>query len=258
MNNWIIDGFKNHVSKFWDLGNVKILDFQKPGTSNWHIRYTFLEDMYTLCITGDLGNLVAMNSTNMTYDRFPEVIRSKDYFREKVQCHDMPFYEYDEDKARKDLEKDYKDEIEDYIYKQLFHPEQQDEEELKENLEYERDSFWSDVFEDFDLDTGIGTKGTELLEKVITDFWEVREYIGRVETSRLDIYIYAFTEAVKRLPEQRDSMTKFLSKIDELTDLIPDYSEREDEYNPVLYDICIKYKSMSYLAERLAQYSKTR
>jgi hypothetical protein len=258
MKDWIINGFKDHVSKLWDLGNVKILDFQKPGTSNWHIRFTFLEDMYTLCITGDLGELVARNSTNMTYDRFPEVIRSKEYFREKVQCHTELFFKYVEDDARKELEKDYKDEIEDYLYKQLFHPEQQDEEEFKENLEYERDSFWENVFEDFTSECGIGPKGCDLLDNVITDFWETREYLGRRETDILDMYIYAFTEAVKRLPEQRDNITKFESKINELADLIPDYGERQDEYNPVMDDLMVKYKSVAYLAERLALYSKTR
>lgn len=258
MKDWIINGFKDHVSKLWDLGNVKILDFQKPGTSNWHIRFTFLEDMYTLCITGDLGYLVAMNSTNMTYDRFPNVIWSKEYFREKVRCHTEPFFEYFEDDARKKLEEDYKDEIEDYLYKQLFHPEQQDEEELKENLEYERDSFWVDVFEDFTSKHGIGPKGYDLLDNAVTDFWEIRESLGSRETDWLDIYSYAFTEAVKRLPEQRDNITKFESKINELADLIPDYSERQDEYDPVLEDLFIKYKSVAYLAERLALYSKTR
>jgi hypothetical protein len=114
------------------------------------------------------------------------------------------------------------------------------------------------VFEDFDTDTGIGTKGAELLEKAITDYWEVRSYIGRMETDWLDVYSYAFTEAVKRLPEQRDNITKFESKINELADLISDYGERQDEYNPVMDDLTVKYKSVAYLAERLALYSKTR
>jgi hypothetical protein len=252
VKDWIVNGFKNHVSKLWDLGNVKILDFQEPGKINWWIRFTFLEDMHTLCITGDLGYLVAVGHGNMTYARFPEIIQNKDSFRKRVQCHDMPFWEYDEDLAKKDLEEHYKDEIEERI---------QDLARLAgdtKDPENERKIFWEAVFGDFDTDMGIGLAGSKVLTPIISEFPGVREYIGRKETDWIDIYFYAFEEAVKRLPEQRDNITKFESKINELADLLPDYGERQDEYNPVMDDLMVKYKSVAYLAERLALYSKTR
>jgi hypothetical protein len=252
VKDWIVNGFKNHVSKLWDLGNVKILDFQEPGKINWWIRFTFLEDMHTLCITGDLGYLVAVGHGNMTYARFPEITQNKDRFRKKVQCHDMPFWEYDEDLAKKDLEEHFKGEIESYInYLSRWETDTKD-------LKNERDILLQNAFSDFDTDTGIGIEGTKKLALAIPEFPGVREYIGRKETDWIDIYFYAFTEAVKRLPEQRDNITKFESKINELADLIPDYGERQDEYNPVMDDLMVKYKSVAYLAERLALYSKTR
>ena len=64
------ENFKNHIARFTDYGNIKILDFKAPDTSNYRIRFLFEEDYCRLHISGDLGELVATNYNNMTYKGF--------------------------------------------------------------------------------------------------------------------------------------------------------------------------------------------
>lgn len=39
------ENFKNHRATFKDLGNIKILDFKKPNSTEYRIRFLFEEDM---------------------------------------------------------------------------------------------------------------------------------------------------------------------------------------------------------------------
>ena len=36
--------FKDHVAKFTDYGNIKIVDFKNPNSSTYRIRFLFEED----------------------------------------------------------------------------------------------------------------------------------------------------------------------------------------------------------------------
>ena len=92
--------FKNHVATFTDYGNIKILDFKAPGKSDYRIRFLFEEDFYRLHISGDLGELIASNYNNMTYEKFSDFTNSIGYFEGKIDCHSRPIYVYDEEKAK--------------------------------------------------------------------------------------------------------------------------------------------------------------
>ena len=48
------ENFKNHIAKFTDYGNIKILDFKEPESSYYRIRFLFEEDYCRLHISGDL------------------------------------------------------------------------------------------------------------------------------------------------------------------------------------------------------------
>ena len=50
------ENFKNHRAIFKDLGNIKILDFKKPNSTEYRIRFLFEEDY---CSNG--------------YDKFSEI-----------------------------------------------------------------------------------------------------------------------------------------------------------------------------------------
>ena len=98
--------FKNHIATFSDYGNIKIIDFANPESCHYRIRFIFEEDFYRLHISGDLGELIASNYNNMCYRSFSEdFVHNTEYFMAKVNCHNRPFYEYDYEKAKEDLNK---------------------------------------------------------------------------------------------------------------------------------------------------------
>lgn len=184
------ENFKNHIAKFTDYGNIKILDFKAPDTSNYRIRFLFEEDYCRLHISGDLGELVATNYNNMTYKGFGNFVHNTGYFEEKIDCLSRSIYSYDEVKAKQDLLKL----IEEY--------------DLKEELgqvyswESEEDSIndvIDEILSDFDSDRGIGSKGYDVASKYIDIFWEEAECIGREETGILNLYMLAFELATKQL-----------------------------------------------------------
>ena len=180
--------FKDHIATFTDYGNIKILDFKKPDSTEYRIRFMFEEDYCRLHITGDLGDLIASNYNNMTYDKFSDFVDNAGYFEEKIDYMSRKVYFYDRDKAVTDLKKL----IEEY----------QIEDELMENtfnnsIEYAID----DVLENFDVDRGISEKGYEIMDKCIGDFWEEARYIGRDRTGILEVYLLAFKLATQQLQQ---------------------------------------------------------
>lgn len=187
------ENFKNHVATFVDYGNIKILDFKNPNSSNYRIRFLFEEDYYKLHISGDLRELTATNCSNMTYEKFSDFVNNIDYFKQKIDCHDRNIYIYDEDLARKELEErakdyDWLEDNDDYFW----------EEDEKLRLKYIID----DVLEDFSSDNGIGPKGQEVLEDLESEAWEYVGDIGKRETGILDLYMLAFKLAKEQLEKK--------------------------------------------------------
>ena len=180
--------FKDHIATFTDYGNIKILDFKKPESTEYRIRFMFEEDYCRLHITGDLGDLIASNYNNMTYDKFSDFVNNAGYFEEKIDCMSRKVYFYDRDKAVTDLKKL----IEEY----------QIEDELIENtFNNSIEDAIDDVLENFDVDRGINEKGYEIMDKCICDFWEEARYIGRDRTGILELYLLAFKLATQQLQQ---------------------------------------------------------
>lgn len=190
--------FKDHVARFTDYGNIKILDFQRPGHSIYRIRFLFQEDFYRLHISGDLGELTATNYRNMNYEDFgPDFSPNPYYFEEKINCHDRPIYEYDEDKARKEL----KEKIEKYeliLPSRYFKGADDDAEALED--------FIDDVLEDFDDDKGMSQEGYRVLSDVDDDAWEYAAEIGRERTGIIELYLLAFRLAQEDLKRQESEV----------------------------------------------------
>ena len=184
------ENFKNHIAKFTDYGNVKILDFEAPDTSHYRIRFMFEEDYCKLHITGDLGELIATNYNNMTYEGFGAFTHDTGYFEEKINCLSRRVYRYDEAKAKQDLLKL----IEEYDLK----------EELGQVYDWETEEesvndVIDEILYDFSGGAGIGSKGYDVASEYISDFQENVEYIGREETGILDLYMLAFELATEQL-----------------------------------------------------------
>ena len=158
------ENFKNHIATFTDYGNIKILDFKALNTSNYRIRFLFEEDYCRLHISGDLGELIASNYDNMTYEKFSDYVNNTSYFEEKIDCHNRAIYVYDEDKARAELMQRAIDDGDWLIESDRYSYEDDDE----KRLEYIID----DILEEFSNTTGISSSGYDALSKINPDAWE--------------------------------------------------------------------------------------
>lgn len=186
------ENFKNHVAKFIDYGNIKILDFKDPDTSHYRIRFLFEEDYYRLHISGDLGELIATNFNNMTFEKFSDFVNNIGYFGEKIDCHSRRIYVYDEDKAIEELKEELEESGQlEYVLNYDRCVFETDEDKLNE--------FFEDVFEDFSQDTGIGSKGYDVISEYIDDAFEFVQYLGREYTGILDLYMLAFQLAMNQI-----------------------------------------------------------
>ena len=185
--------FKNHVATFTDYGNIKILDFKAPGRSDYRIRFLFEEDFYRLHISGDLGELTASNYNNMTYEEFSDFTDSIGYFEQKIKSHSEPIYEYDGEKAKKELTDLVNEcDVADKIY---------EDHDWNDTPEEAVEEFVDDVLADFDNENGIGSAGYDESSKYIPNFFESASRIGRERTGILELYMLAFKLAQKQLKE---------------------------------------------------------
>lgn len=187
--------FKNHIATFTDYGNIKILDFKNPNSSEYRIRFLFEEDYYRLHISGDLGELIASNYYNMCYEKFGDFVNNTGYFKEKIDCHNRPLYRWDEKTAKEDVLKWLKDND---LYEDVVEPEYGFETE-EDKLE----DFFYEVLSDFENDKGIGPRGYEKLSEIDSDVWEEVSDFGKEETGILDLYMLAFKLATKQLEENK-------------------------------------------------------
>ena len=186
--------FKDHVAKFTDYGNIKILDFQRPGSSEYRIRFLFQEDFSRLHISGDLGELTASNYHNMNYKDFgPDFGKNPYYFEEKIDCHERPIYYYDEDKARKDIKEMFEEN--ELILPSRYYFGTDDDAEAFED-------FIDDVLEGFDDDKGMSPEGYRVLSEADNDAWEYASRIGKERTGIIELYLLAFTLAQEDLKRQ--------------------------------------------------------
>lgn len=185
--------FTNHKAEFFDYGNIKILDFKNPSSSHYRIRFMFEEDYCKLHISGDLGELIATNYNNMTFEKFSDFVNDVGYFRGKINCLSRDIFYYDEYKARNDL----KELIEEY--------------EIEEKLMLDRydfetiDDVIDDILIDFSEETGIGSNGYDELSKGFYDaydVWEVASNAGKESTGILDLYMLAYKLAMEQLNDK--------------------------------------------------------
>lgn len=186
------ENFKNHVATFTDYGNIKIVDFKAPETSHYRIRFLFEEDYCRLHISGDLGELIATNYNNMTFDKFSDFVNNTGYFEQKIDCHSRDIYVYDEDLAKEQLYKI----LEEYdMLEEIYNHDRYDFETDEDKL----NEFYDDVFEDFTDEKGIGSKGFDALYEKFEEPWEFADGLGKKETGILELYMLAFKLAKEQL-----------------------------------------------------------
>lgn len=180
--------FGKHEAAFHDFGMLKVLDFKKPGTNEYRVRFIFEEDHYTLHISGDLGNLTAVNYHNMRFGEFYKDFACNPYsnFREKICCCDRPLYYFDENKAKKELYE---------VLNTCF-----DEDDIRE---LEESGTIDDIFDEFDEDSGFSDEILERInDRLIHDSYTVYNdlaFAGKAETDIIEYYMYAFRKAYEQV-----------------------------------------------------------
>lgn len=182
--------FKEHVATFTDYGNIKILDFKRPNSSEYRIRFLFEEDYCRLHISGDLGELIASNYNNMVYEKFSDFVNDVGYFEQKIDCMSRKIYYYDEGKAREELMKMAK-KNKWLLFSNKYSYKTDDEERLNYII--------NDILYDFESDKGIGDKGYDELCELEDDASEFVSELGKKETGILELYMLAFKLAKEQL-----------------------------------------------------------
>ena len=187
------ENFKNHIATFTDYGNIKILDFKNPKSYDYRIRFLFEEDYCRLHISGDLGELIASNYNNMTFEKFSDFVNNVGYFEQKIDCHNRSIYTYDEDLAREALLEMAKNH--DWLlFSDKYSYEDDDEKRLNNIID--------DILYDFDENTGIGREGYDELRNLEDDLFEFVYNLGKKKTGILEIYMLAFKLAKEQIDKQ--------------------------------------------------------
>lgn len=180
--------FKDHVANFQDLGNIKILDFKNPKSNDYRIRFMFEEDYCRLHISGDLGELIAVNYNNMTYEGFKDFVNNPEYFIEKIQCMSRNLYVFDKELAY--------EEIKDRLLDAGFTETEIISQEMTDKIE--------PILYDFSTESGINAAYYEEMDEILPDYWEFVEDIGKQRTDIVDVYLMAFRLARQNLLMQRN------------------------------------------------------
>lgn len=191
--------FADHVATLKDYGDIKVLDFQKPGSNYYRIRFMFEEDHDRVHISGDLGELIAYSRAGMEFRHFIDYCYHNPILvKAKVQYSSRSVTTYDRELARKQLIAVMKDKS---LYNKVigcywYLDDESEPEEVEEAL-------IGDALEDFSETGGIGVVGKAALMNIdSTAFWPIDE-IGLEEGPGIvDLYLLAFKLAYRQLQEK--------------------------------------------------------
>lgn len=187
--------FADHVATLQDYGDIKVLDFQKPETNHYRIRFMFEEDHNRVHISGDLGELIAYNHAGLNFRDFIDYCyRHRVWFKSKVLCSSRPLQKYDRELAEKQLKEKLKDrQLLDEVFAYFG------------DLDYEvvEAFFVGEALVDFSDGGGIGEDGKQLLSSIdSTGFWPIDEIRLDRGPDIVDLYLLAFKLAYRQLQEK--------------------------------------------------------
>ena len=123
--------FNKHIAKKIELDDITIVDYYSPEYNRMHnLRYIFDKKNSSLAITGDFGELVAVNFNNMGNweDFYKDFTNNPGYFIEKIKASSRNLFVYDVEEAKKIIlecffeNKRYEelDAIDQYYFDELF------------------------------------------------------------------------------------------------------------------------------------------
>lgn len=180
--------FKNHKAVLTKHGDLEVLDWKKPGSCTYAVRYVF--DGSYMYITGDIGEALFNLTWKAGVDTFNGI--STSYFMEKMRAFSDERYYFNVDTAKNEL----------FEWKNNYLT---DHYEMLEDEEF--DDFFVELIDDlegcsreWEWATVINSKIDEI-EKYDMDYWEWMYNIGREVPARIYGYIVGLQMAAEQLKE---------------------------------------------------------
>ena len=187
--------FDDHIATLQDYGDIKVLDFQKPGSNYYRIRFIFEEDHDRVHISGDLGELIAYYHAGMNFRSFIDYCRrGSTLFKVWTRCSSQPLYIYDRELAEEHLLQILKDK---YVLDRVA-----DYYDICES-EDAVEPFIEDVLDGFSDTEGICEIGERKLLNIDYSAFDPIDEIGLEEGPDVfDVYLLAFKLAYRQLQEK--------------------------------------------------------
>ncbi|MBN1058500.1 hypothetical protein [Clostridium botulinum] len=184
--NW----FKDHKAVLTKHGDLEVLDWRKPGTCCYAVRYVF--DGSHMYITGDIGEALFNLTWKAGVDTFNGI--STSYFMEKMRAFSDDRYDFSVNAAEEELKEWKKQYLDDNC--DMEDDDLEKFNEFFDELECElngcsREWEWAAV---------INSKIDEI-EKYDIDYWEWMYNIGREIPARIYGYIVGLQMAAEQLKE---------------------------------------------------------
>lgn len=177
------DWFKDHRAILTNHGDLKILDWKKPGTIYYYIRYIF--DGSRLYITGDLGEAVFCLTWKSDIHSFNGL--DLGYFHEKLRAYHEEKYDYNSDKAVRELREwlnDLKNDGAEYDHDEM--------KSLFEGARYSSEKWeWVEVIRNHE----------DFISELDPNYWEWAYKVGRDYPARFTSYLIGLQMASEQLRE---------------------------------------------------------
>lgn len=181
------EAFREHEATLSDSGMLQVLNWQKPGTLHYRVRYVFDTCASRIYISGDLGAAVVHPTWEATFEKtYRNVAEGRTgidvdegYFLEKLEA-TSDRYVYDRDAAERCVR------------------------ENCEGIEEEEGAVEA-VMHDFDEDCGlrhVGEKARKLLGDYDPDYWEWLTSAGQSIDTRIYLWLVGLKLAWRQLHKE--------------------------------------------------------
>lgn len=180
--NW----FKNHVAKLTQHGDMQVLEWRQPGTSNYYCKYVF--DNNKIYISGDIGEAVFSLTWKAEINSFDDIYLG--YFEEKLSAYSGDRRDFSSERAVKRLREWATDLKDDGI--------KYDNEKMRTLFEGARSCSRSDewAYEYVNND-----ELNEFISELHADYWEWMYKIGDEIPCRVQGYLVGLKMAADQLKE---------------------------------------------------------
>ena len=182
--------FNKHIAKKIELDDITIIDYHSPEYNlMYNLRYILDKKNSSLAITGDFGELVAVNFNNMGNweDFYKDFTNNPGYFIEKIKASSRNLFVYDEEEAKKII-------LEYFFDNKRY-------EDLDENDRY----YFDELFEYFDDRYGfkhITDTVREFLSEQDSEYYETLEFTGKKVSEIVLLYLDAYKRAYESLKNE--------------------------------------------------------